>query len=133
MKEEMIPTLRKAVEWAEQEARLAEEGIRPSQWDQGTVFANPEEHAFRLEVKGLQFETPCGSAYCIAGHIVAEHYGVVNPYDAPPVKASPTLNVMPHAADLLGLTDQQQWDLFDGGNSIEDVRSIAERIAGERL
>jgi hypothetical protein len=116
MKQEMIPNLRKAVEWAEAEAMKPESD---SQWNQGEVYLSP-----------LDSGRSCGSSYCIAGWIVATEYGVTDPYKAMPKYSG---GVMPFAADMLGLDEDERDELFAAENSIQAVRRIAERIAGEKL
>ena len=104
-----IPLLRKAVEWAEAEAALGEDG----RWVQ--AFVSSEKH--------------CGTSYCIAGWVAAQDTETGDPYDVPcgdPVR---------HAADRLGIphTDDEWNPLFHADNTIKDVRHIAESLAGERL
>lgn len=118
MYDTMIPTLRKAVEWAETEAE------KPNgQWYQALVYVPADD------VQAFRGTSACGSLYCIAGNVVAQHFGVEDPFNAP--GASPS--VMGLAADLLGLTIDESVDLFRATNNIQQVREIAERIAGERL
>jgi hypothetical protein len=101
-----IPLLRKAVEWAEAEAAKPEGGL----WDQSWYITD---------------DNACGTSYCIAGWVNvqngAEGYDQITDTSA--------------AAESLGIPVWRGEDghLFDGGNSIEDVRRIAEEIAGERL
>lgn len=120
MTEFNLPLLRKAVEWAESEATKPRD---ESHWNQ-RLFAT---------------QRACGTAYCIAGYVVAEH-------------AEGEHNVATHhidndgsakiAQDLLGIDREDAWGrlggvgLFSACNSIEDVRYVAERIArkhGEEL
>jgi hypothetical protein len=117
---EMIPTLRKAVEWAEAEHALEAAGIRPSNWFQPLVYVGPEQR---------EESNACGSAYCIAGWVVAQHFDVENPYDA----TGKFKGVMDCAASILGLEEGESHPLFEGTNTIEDVRRIAEEIAGGPL
>lgn len=119
-----IPLLRKAVEWAEAEAAKPE---GESEWYQGFWLSTPIGD--------------CGTAYCIAGW-VAQH---VDPRYALR-SAADGVHACDIAGDALGLPNPEpSWvhmgltgrhamqPLFSGGNSIEDVRRIAESIAGERL
>jgi hypothetical protein len=118
-----IPLLRKAVEWAEVEAKRPPQ-IR--QWYQAT-YTVPEED--RIDM--LNHEPGCGTAYCIAGYVGAlldERFANAAMTD--------TMHVEDFATDALGLTDRQACLLFSGGNSIEMVRQVAEQIAesvGEKL
>lgn len=67
----------------------------------------------------------CKTAYCVAGYVCAIN-GEGN---------LPESKISNRAIELLGIPDSP-WGthpLFAGGNSAEDVRQIAEEIAGERL
>lgn len=111
-----IPLLRKAVEWAEAEA------AKPSaecHWYQGD-YVTPMVQLGR---------STCGTAYCIAGYIgqaLDERYA----HEWDPA-GLPRVDVFAQGA--LGLRSEEANDLFGGNNTIEDVRRIAEDIAGERL
>lgn len=112
MPEVNIPLLRKAVEWAEAEAAKP---LPESQWYQG---------AFRQE-------KACGTAYCIAGYVAQ----MQDPRYAKDVWAGGKF-VGETAAEALGIKSSMGTEpghLFYSGNTIEDVRRIAEDIAGERL
>jgi hypothetical protein len=107
-----IPLLRKAVEWAEAEATKP-----PTRrlWWQGDY----------------RMETACGTAFCIAGYVgqmLDDRYAETTFVDG--------THVADFAAEALGI-DADCADgvdgLFSSNNSIEDVRRIAEEIAGERL
>lgn len=125
MTEFNLPLLRKAVEWAESEARKPQ---RESEWCQ-RYFAT----------SGQALGRDCGTAYCIAGY-VAEQAGLqVGVYH---IDGD---NEAKAAQDLLGIDDHDAWGdswgrdgtgLFSSGNTIEDVREIATEIAekyGEEL
>lgn len=126
-----IPLLRKAVEWAEAEHA---KGIRWSRWEQAMWVTTPQdqERARRApeDERGgwyklaAQRDPECGTCYCIAGYLLHEVEGV------PEDRAVGYVN---RAAALLGIARVQGDALFDAENSIEDVRRIAEQIAGERL
>jgi hypothetical protein len=118
-----IPLLRKAVEWAEVEA------LRPAtirQWRQESYVATEED---RVQIFG--HERGCGTAYCIAGYVGAIlHEGYANN------SMLDNVHVEDFAREQLGLTDYQSMRLFRGGNTIQQVRQVAEEIArtaGERL
>lgn len=118
-----IPLLRKAVEWAEAEAAKPWE---LSEWYQGDWVSSPTTIAADsedAEYFGIQVGTTkaaeCGTCYCIAGY-VCEVQGL-------DTKHSWDM----HAADALGISPNTP--LFNAHNTIEDVRRIAEDIAGERL
>ena len=61
-------------------------------------------------------------ALCIAGKVAFDLTGNMSYFDAEPI-----------AREALGLDNGQAIRLFNQWNDIEDVRRIAEDIAGERL
>jgi hypothetical protein len=115
-----IPLLRKAVEWAEAEAAKTDgTGL----WEQMDYIT----------------DKPCGTAYCIAGWVIAtspeaeihDDFG----YRFPVIEGR-NLLWAEAGQELLGLTEIEADDLFCDRNDIEDVRYYAEQIAarvGERL
>lgn len=117
-----LPLLRKAVEWAEAEAKLPE---TDSQWYQGT-WCSP----------GSAVERTCGTAYCIAGFVVSTQYTFDQMWEGD-VEISST------AMEMLGLNYEEgvggslgTAGLFAAYNDIDDIREIARRIAanhGEEL
>lgn len=127
-----VPLLRKAVEWAEAEA------VKPPElreWEQNWWVLTPEERARRVEVAqndpnyydsrewAAYIKAPeCGTCYCIAGFVAAQTDSGAVGYQ---VEAA--------AAEALGLDLDSAGPLFDCDNTIEDVRRIAESLAGERL
>lgn len=83
----------------------------------------------------------CQTAYCIAGQAVAqagikieyvlsyEHDGIKHMF------AERTENgrwISDEAADILGLTEDEADDLFDGDNEFSDVKRVAEQICERR-
>lgn len=125
-----IPLLRKAVEWAEAEAAKPPELCewRQSYW----VTPSTPEEAAQWGIWGSAGTTAengrakeCGTCYCIAGYVVATQIG--------PVGAG--VSMTEEAARLLGLDDDcgGPGGLFSATNTIQDVRRIAEELAGERL
>lgn len=148
-----IPRLRKAVEFAEASAAaygpdlediFATGGVDTA-WYQGFYVALIREPTAEDVLSGQATVQSCGTAYCIAGYTVAQLPGYSEklvPRAGPTCAVlKPYLNGRPIAdleiAELarreLGLTRGQADQLFDGGNSVEDVRRIAEEIAGEPL
>lgn len=127
-----IPLLRKAVEWAEAEAA---KGFERSEWYQADWVVTPEMRAEfarvqrahgATQVLGVASKAPeCGTCYCIAGYVTHE------------IEAVPVGSNHPSWIDIarpaLGLNEHQADQLFAANNTIEDVRRIAESIAGERL
>jgi hypothetical protein len=115
-----IPLLRKAVEWAEAEAMKPPELC---EWNQ-QMFVSGETATSRQRMGKA---TDCGTCYCIAGWValqVGEDPRGIDP-DSVAAKA---LGIPNNWLDE-GLNEH----LFDASNSIEDVRRIAESLAGERL
>ena len=124
-----VPLLRKAVEWAEAEAAKPAELC---EWEQGAWSTTAEDVAWARGFLADGERAPawvsriaeksddCGTCFCIAGFINAQHGNRPSDYKA--------------AAELLGLpVGIDVPDLFKPSNTIEDVRRIAESIAGERL
>ena len=138
-----IPLLRKAVEWAEVEAQKPEIDCL---WDQSDYITSPTIRAWRMTSQYVALDQGplarraererltkavaphCGTAYCIAGWVGQ----LLDPrYEkADDVKG---MCVSEFAADALGLNPDQADELFEGSNTIGDVRRIAERIAGGAL
>lgn len=115
-----VPLLRKAVEWAEAEAAKPE---IESEWCQG-VYAE----------RGSALGRTCDTAYCIAGWTI--HAAGEDPNLCSPAERAAELLGITIDEDLSGSETSEAGALFNGGNSITDVRTAAERIAaraGERL
>lgn len=128
MSELNVPLLRKAVEWVEEQAALPEE---QSEWYQGT-----------WRVSGDILDRSCGTAYCMAGYIgqlLDERYKESQTVDG--------MHVADFAGEALGL-DTPDVDatylgvgvighafqpLFHASNTVEDIRRIAEELAGGPL
>lgn len=111
-----IPLLRKAVEWAEAEAAKPPELC---EWYQA-AYCLPQDI-----IRAVGRSPECGTCYCVAGYVAT----LVSPgwYQADEL-AAPGI-----AMEALGLDPVGRLRLFAMGNTIEDVRRIAEEIAGERL
>lgn len=135
-----IPLLRKAVEWAEAEAAKPWELC---EWYQGwfkTPASEVSEGAWVDDryVTNAQVKAPsCGTCFCIAGWITEQTlpseltlhkdgFLLLDPNGLTVTDAEE------FASKQLGL-DAGRHPLFNGGNTIEDVRRIAESIAGEAL
>lgn len=116
-----IPLLRKAVEWVEAQDALPE---HERQWLQAMYVLPAEAPGTWLARLRATYNRPasCGTCYCVAGKIQHDLTGSENEVTARRV-----------AMEALGLTDDQAFALFAGGNTAADVRRIAEDIAGERL
>ena len=115
-----IPLLRKCVEWAEAEAMKPDE-LR--NWEQNYYSVEPDQYPIARPIRGVgqvevQKAPSCGTCYCIAGYAS---------YLSEKVPGSVA------GAEVLGLNSSDARVLFDEENTIEDIRRIAESIAGERL
>lgn len=133
-----IPLLRKAVEWAEAEAAKPWEEC---QWEQTRYVSAPQQISMRdingIEISNTRKSDDCGTCYCIAGYVGAmlgfDFDQVCGGRPASWSASDMDLCVDEYAANALGLPDGQADRLFMATNTIEDVRRIAEEIAGERL
>ena len=131
-----VALLREAVEWAEAEW---EKGYSYSRWHQAEWISHSGDiHGFFT--KDENFEGPkdpsCGTCFCIAGYVVSTQYEVTVPSGVGPLFVSSkgqVVNEMREATALLGLDETQARRLFAGSNSIQDIRQIAEEIAGQPL
>lgn len=124
-----IPLLRKAVEWVEAEAAKGKDskGLPLGEWMQGDWVTNKANLVTYYGTE-LEQEHTCGTAFCVAGYVgqlTEPRYAQGDTVDG--------VHVSDFAEKALGLTPGEAISLFSGGNSAENVRSIAERIAGEPL
>lgn len=129
-----IELLREAVEWAEAEASKP---FELCEWEQEAyVTPNNIQEAYRrfFQRRGetptmntvygrLALKAPeCGTCYCIAGYICRD-MTLGSDYSR---MAGERLGL--HLFNLISV-----YRLFDERNTIEDIRRIAEEIAGEKL
>lgn len=145
-----VPLLRKALEWAEAEAEKPEE-LRS--WDQAFFAVSATE---RLRYLGalekvtrekinelVSAGEACGTVYCLAGYVngalcVDELEAQGREFNGSSYNARGETQAEV-AAELLGIEPPvsglrpEPGHLFAGSNSIEDVRRIAESLAGEKL
>ena len=134
MKPEMIPLLRKSVEWAEAEARKPDIDRR---WRQENYRMNAVQLAAAL-LKQMGVKIPlrsqmqvaahCGTCYCMTGWLGQE----LDPRYAN-TEVVGSVHVAAFVREQMGFTDQEAGMLFDGNNTITRVRELCERIAGESL
>lgn len=126
-----IPLLRKAVEWVEYQAALPESQC---EWYQGAWIMR--QNGWYNEATQQWENAECGTAYCVAGYVaqlVDERFKDsqwITESDGTKAHSSRV------AAEALGLPEGRSYDvpqLFAATNTAEDVRRIAEEIAGERL
>lgn len=160
MSEFNIKLLREAVAWAEAEAAKPKQERRWNQaswakrdidkrWRkrEATFLEEGAEELFRV------VPVDCGTAFCVAGHICAAQrdvfvipewdFGYYKDRGGPalvrhviPRGNTAAVSIFDRAWDLLGITEDEAFRLFDGSNNIKDVRRIAEKIArnhGETL
>lgn len=124
-----VPLLRKAVEWAEAEAALGDEGT----WRQArymlpsvTSTMSPTEFFYLNRDRQIYKVPDCKTSYCIAGYVAVEVCGQ-------DIDWLFGYRIRECAREALGITDQDADLLFMASNSIETVRAVAEDIAGEKL
>ncbi len=131
-----VPYLRKLVEWVETEAKRTE----AREWYQATWLAPGNEA--RIDF-GQEIDF-CDTACCVAGKVALlegwkpETYSNRDMSNNPGftgnvIKGGVTKHASHVARDALGLTNDQSDRLFEAVNTAEDIRAIAEEIAGERL
>lgn len=128
-----VPLLRKAVEWAEVEATKP---FEECMWYQGTWVLPEGIEGFNPQMNDAE-QMKCGTAYCIAGFVAnitlekGEKLDVTGfIYDAQDRNVQ---HASKRAAEVLGLGFMEADALFASGNTIEQVREIAEGLAGEKL
>lgn len=128
-----IPLLRKGVEWVEEQASLSDS---QSQWIQNS-WVTPESD----RVEQYDAASGCGSAYCFAGWVAAQRYPELADQATAFVNGQ-RLWSEDVAANELGLPNPYEarafWkdgmpSLFHPRNTSEDIRRIAEELAGEKL
>jgi len=136
MKQEMIPLLRKGVEWAE--AEYKKPWIDRRWWQNQYQTTARELAAAMLTRMGVRHVIPikqqmqvaanCGTCYCMAGWLGQEldpRYAFREVVD--------DVHVAAFVREQMGFTPDEAGRLFDGSNSITAVRRISEEIAGEPL
>lgn len=122
-----IPLLRKVVEWVEEQEQLTE----AREWNQAVFFRRWEP---------VDYQAWCETIFCVAGKVVLDdgwvpHFKPSGIYSHLIRDGETRYDVFTLAADLLGLSETEAFDLFtvtyDQGAA--GVRRVAEEIAGERL
>lgn len=127
-----VPLLRKAVEWAEIESTKPR---AESQWEQD-AYRYDAGDAVTIDLETEETVIKCNTAYCIAGWTVAMTLRKGEYQDASGDVYSTrskkfVADVEVRALEELGLETDR--GLFDCQNTIQDVRRIAEELAGENL
>lgn len=132
-----IPLLRKHVEWVEEEAAKpwADRVWAQDYWIIPSEEAYPSSAEInRGECIGTEERNFCGTCYCLAGNIAAQDgYRVYAGGMARNPETNETVDPETYAREKLGINYDEAERLFDGENSAEDIRRIAEEIVGERL
>lgn len=144
-----IEVLRRAVKWAEAEARK-----KNGRWNQGKWAHGRVGRSVLRDESGdphPRVRVDCGTAFCVAGSICAaagdrfvlepwENYAPGEHVDVTqviPKGSREVWGIEDRALDLLGITDDavvtgdHHEGLFEASNSIEDVRRIATALAAE--
>jgi hypothetical protein len=108
-------------------------------FDQALGQIKAEPHTWRQTSWGV--ETECGTAYCLAGHIVTQagYQMVWEPWDVGGVQRKAVSCVAPSggrmklisqvAQRLLGVNETQAEALFDGANDLEDLEHLGKALA----
>lgn len=140
MSEVNVPLLRKAVEWAEAEAAKPRELC---EWYQGSWRMDPAQAGGNFydedADEAYSKSTDCGTCFCIAGYAASITLQPGETLEDDTIRLDGQLQafVYDRAAEVLGIQSgpmsNRHIGLFNGSNSIEDVRRIAEELAGERL
>jgi hypothetical protein len=127
MKPEMVPLLRKGVEWVEEQEPLRDAG-QPHEWEQGgwvTATRTPDR---AIEGTDLRLTSPCGSFRCLFGYLGSL-------LDPAYTKLTVVRGV--HVADFVtrefGFTGIERCNLAGANNTADTIRQHAENIAGQRL
>lgn len=130
-----VPYLRKVVEWVEAEAKRTED----REWYQATWLVPGKEAATDFSQQ-VDF---CDTACCVAGKVALlegwtpetyhDNISEGSRFTSNVLKGGEKRHVGHVASDALGLTDSEADRLFMASNTVEDIRAIAEEIAGERL
>lgn len=85
----------------------------------------------------LAQKTECGTACCVAGHTVAlAGYSFYFDIDGSSFTTTDGVGVWGLARTLLGISEMEAGDLFDGDNDRQGIQLVAEEIAlrvGETL
>ena len=120
-----LPLLHEALAWVEEQDAARRAG-QPSSWYQGEWYVCLEDADEDQDVEDVRQwlnRDSCGTAYCVAGWVVARDTRV---------RDLPSEEVQDLAQACLGLTTNEAAELFSGGNTVWDVREAVRMIeAGE--
>ncbi|MGH3499832.1 MAG: hypothetical protein ACRDQA_02845 [Nocardioidaceae bacterium] len=123
-----IGLLRKAVEWVEEQDALAKRGEK-SEWEQIAWFIPSG-----TRVPTFAAPQTCGSACCVAGYIATQTGAAWVDSDAViSPESGEVVSAHDYAEERLGIDPLGSDILFHSDNTAEDIRRIAEQLAGERL
>lgn len=136
-----VPLLRKVVEWAEAEAARP---LEVREWEQGAWMLKPDQFDALMFDPATRIEfmksTECGTCYCIAGKVAVETLEAGEYMSGNYIfngHGDLVCSIGERAGDELGIPRDNQFitynSLFASDNTIDDVRRIAEDLAGEPL
>lgn len=120
-----VELLNQAVDWAKIESKKPEE---KSQWYQGDWVSTDDDSVF---LPGEEIK--CGTSFCIAGWISVTNLkrGEYMDFCGDIYKKknnSYVTSAAERAAELLGIDEEQADDLFDGYNTLPEVKKIVKKI-----
>lgn len=121
------------VDWARGEYEKERRG-EPSRWYQQMWVATDEW----MRMAGRSQNTPCGTSYCVAGHVAVEILGlrplVTDTGRAEKVTVDYEDRYIPDVAgEWLGLTVDEQDRLFAASNTIDDLELIVDEWRRESV
>lgn len=123
--------LEEGVRWARMESQKPEQ---QREWLQGAWLVDLK--AAGATAKSRWSRSPsCGTAGCIAGWaVVVSGERLGKPNSLGQINETKTGRSIPERAkELLDITEIQADRLFSGGNDIEDIETIAEKILGHKV
>ncbi len=128
-----IHLLRKNVEWVENQVTLAETKRR---WYQA-AWTRKEVVAAQQDIN----DPYCETAMCFAGKVswdagwtpIFDDKDSDYRYASTATKDGVVMEIERIAMNELGISDSEADDLFESDNTAQDIRDIAEHIAGEAL
>ena len=116
-----LPLLHEALAWVEEQDAARRAGL-PSWWYQGRWYVYLEDAVEDQEVEDVRrwlHRDACGTAYCVAGWVAARDHAV---------EGVLPVGVAEVALVRLGLNPAEGERLFNGANTVEDVREAVRMI-----
>jgi hypothetical protein len=123
-----------------QDTNFTEHGPRPINVEElrlivKQIEAHPETWYQRTWAK----QESCGTSFCVAGHAVYRAgYDVLwgemlgdtsTATDCAHPESQAVVSISVMARELLGLTEYQSGTLFNGSNSLDDIKAVVEALA----